>query len=253
MAVRQLSNRLPAAFLQFRHAATAGQEGIQQHCGQHTDLFRKLLSGFQKDAQRHYSQAFVPSRLYPKRHQSSEAMAFWGIISLNVATTILAKSDHPEVKHLVSQYFKTSVAAVAEGRWYTVLTSSVCHTSVVHCALNLLLLAVYRRTQPLGAAEVSRCCHSINNCCSVLSSTHAAMCSALSSIFCCLCWNLAMAHTLPMHSTLWPIEATFQYCFLCRWLCTDYALCCIVMSAAADAVCPGRACWQCHTPGLLLV
>jgi hypothetical protein len=34
------------------------------------------------------------------------------------------------------------------------LTSSICHTSVVHCAINLLMLALYRRTQPLGAAEV---------------------------------------------------------------------------------------------------
>jgi membrane associated rhomboid family serine protease len=148
-----------------RQAATAGQDAVQQHCSQHTDLFRKLLSGTKKDLQRHYSQAFVPSRLYPKRHQSSETTAFWGIIGINVATTILAKSDKPEVKELVSQYFKTSVAAVSEGRWYTLLTSSVCHTSVVHCLVNLALLALYRRTQPLSAAEVSS-----NSSC--LSSSH---------------------------------------------------------------------------------
>jgi membrane associated rhomboid family serine protease len=92
--------------------------------------------------------------LYPKRHQSSETAAFWGIIGLNAATTFLAKSDKPEVKELISQYFRTSVAAVSEGRWYTLFTSSICHTSVVHCAVNLLLLAMYRRTQPLSALEV---------------------------------------------------------------------------------------------------
>lgn len=155
MAVRQLSNRLPAVLLQLgRQGAKAASGQQQQGAGKQGDLLQALLAGLRADAQRHYSQAFQPSRLYPKRHQSSEAVAFWGIVGLNAATTFLAKSDAPEVQQLVSTYFKTSVAAVAEGRWYTLLTSSICHTSVVHCAVNLMLLVLYRRTQPLSAAEV---------------------------------------------------------------------------------------------------
>lgn len=155
MAVRQLSSRLPAAaLLRLGQAATAGQEGLQQQSGRHSELFQKLVAGWKLNFTRQYSQAFQPTRLYPKRHQSSEALAFWGIFGLNAATTILAKSDKPEVQHAVSQHFKTSVAAVSEGRWYTVLTSSICHTSVVHCAVNLLMLLLYRRTQPLNAPEV---------------------------------------------------------------------------------------------------
>lgn len=127
---------------------------MQQQCGRHSELFQKLVAGLKLSVTRQYSQAFQPTRLYPKRHQSSEALAFWGIFGLNAATTILAKSDKPEVQHAVSQHFKTSVAAVSEGRWYTVLTSSMCHTSVVHCAVNLLMLLLYRRTQPLNASEL---------------------------------------------------------------------------------------------------
>jgi hypothetical protein len=157
MAVRQLSNRLPAVFLQqqlLKQATAAGQEGLQQGSSKQLSLFQRLLAGLTQNPQRHYSQAFQPTRLYPKRHQSSESLAFWGIVGLNAATTIIAKSESPDVRWLVSQHFKTSVAAIADGRWYTVLTSSICHTSVVHCAINLLMLALYRRTQPLGAAEV---------------------------------------------------------------------------------------------------
>jgi hypothetical protein len=154
MAVRQLSNRLPAALLQLGRQGAKAAAGQQQQVGAGGDLLQALLTGVRAGAQRHYSQAFQPSRLYPKRHQSSEAVAFWGIVGLNVATTILAKSDAPEVQQLVSTYFKTSVAAVTDGRWYTLLTSSICHTSVVHCAVNLLLLGLYRRTQPLNATEV---------------------------------------------------------------------------------------------------
>lgn len=160
MAVRQLSNRLPAALLQMKQAATAASSaGVQQQwcIGKQPTLLQRLMASIMQGSQRHYSQAFQPTRLYPKRHQSSEALAFWGIVGLNAATTILAKSDSPEVRDLVSTHLKTSVAAIADGRWHTLFTSSICHTSMVHCALNLLMLALYRRTQPLNAAEVSAC------------------------------------------------------------------------------------------------
>jgi hypothetical protein len=154
MAVRQLSSRLPAALLQLRQAGKEGLLQQQQQCAQEAGLLHRFMAGLRHDAQRSYSQAFQPSRLYPKQRQSSDAVAFWGIIGMNTASAFLAKSDKPEVPALIAQHFTTSVAAVSEGRWYTLLTSSLVHTSMVHCVVNLLMLMVYRRTQPLRATEV---------------------------------------------------------------------------------------------------
>lgn len=163
MAVRQLSRCCPPALWQHlgkqagsSTAAAAAEAGWQQQSGQQQPLFRQLLACMRQDAQRHYSQAFQPSRLYPKQRQKSEVLVLWGLIGCNAGMAILAKADQAEVKQLVSQHFKASVEAVSQGRLYTLITSSICHTSIVHCGINVLLLLLYRRTQPLTATEVRR-------------------------------------------------------------------------------------------------
>jgi hypothetical protein len=162
MSLRQLSSRcLNGVLRQVSSAAASTEQGLQQQCGKHNAIFQQLVSGMRADAQRHYSQVFQPSRLYPKQHTTAEAYAFWGLIGLNVATTVAAKVGPPEAQQAILQHCRASVEAVADGRLYTLLTSSVCHTSAVHCAMNLLMLIMYRRVQPLTAREVSaawRCC-----------------------------------------------------------------------------------------------
>jgi hypothetical protein len=156
MSLKQLSSRcLNGLLRQVSSAAASAEQGSQQQCGRHNALFQQLASGMRGDAQRHYSQVFQPSRLYPKQHTTAEAYAFWGLIGLNVATTVAAKVGPPEVQQAILQHCRASVEAVADGRLYTLLTSSVCHTSAVHCAMNLLMLVMYRRVQPLTAREVS--------------------------------------------------------------------------------------------------
>jgi hypothetical protein len=155
MSLKQLSTRcLNGVLRQVSSAAASTEQGLQQQCGKHNALFQQLASGMRADAQRHYSQVFQPSRLYPKQHTTAEAYAFWGLIGLNVATTAAAKVGPPEVQQAILQHCRASVEAVADGRLYTLLTSSVCHTSAVHCAMNLLMLVMYRRVQPLTAREV---------------------------------------------------------------------------------------------------
>jgi hypothetical protein len=172
MAVRQLSRCLPPALWQQLSkqgsssggsgaAAAAGATGAlsthQQAAGRSQPLFQSLLACMRADAQRVYhGQAFQPSRLYPKQHKGSEAAAFWGLVGLNVGVALVAKADSGELKQFLSQHFRASVAAVADGRLHTLLASSICHTSAVHCGVNLLLLGLFRHTQPLSAAEVSR-------------------------------------------------------------------------------------------------
>jgi hypothetical protein len=157
MSLKQLSTRcLNGLLRQVSSAAASTEQGLQQQCsGKHNALVQQIASGMRADAQRHYSQAFQPSRLYPKQHTTAEAYAFWGLIGLNVATTVAAKVGPPEVQQAILQHCRASVEAVADGRLYTLLTSSVCHTSAVHCAMNLLMLVMYRRVQPLTAREVS--------------------------------------------------------------------------------------------------
>lgn len=150
MSLQRLTNRVPAALMRLRHAGS----GQQQQSAHSSSIFELLLEKLKLTKERNYSQVFQPSRLYPKQRSDSGTTAFWGVAGLNVAFTLLATSNKPEVQAFVSQHFKASISSVTEGRWYTLLSSSVCHTSAVHCAVNLLMLAVYRRMQPLTATEV---------------------------------------------------------------------------------------------------
>jgi hypothetical protein len=151
MALRQLSARCLGALQLLQPAAAAV---VQQQCGRQNAVFQQLIGGMRGHLQRQYAQAFQPSRLYPKQHASAEAYVFWGFIGLNLGMTFVAKSDQPEIRHIIMKHFRTSVEAAADGRWYTLLTSIFCHSSVVHCAVNLLMLALYRRSQPLTGREV---------------------------------------------------------------------------------------------------
>jgi hypothetical protein len=164
MSLRQLARCCP--LLVARKTAGAAVEGQAQACGKQQPVFQQLLAGMrgQAHAARHYSQqqqqqhlqqqVFQPSRLYPKQQGGSEAAVFWGLVGVNAGVAFLAKAEAPEVKAALAQHCRASVASLADGRWHTLLTSSVCHTSVLHCGINLLLLALYRRTQPLRAREV---------------------------------------------------------------------------------------------------
>lgn len=146
---------------------SAAARTAEQAAGRAQPFFQQLLRGMRRDAQRAYNtlggqqqqqqQAFQPSRLYPKQHSGSEAAAFWGLVGVNAAVAFAAKADAPEVRQAVSRHFRASVEAVTNGRVHTLLTSSICHTSLWHAGINLLLLLLYRRTQPLAATEVCVC------------------------------------------------------------------------------------------------
>eukprot|EP00879_Flechtneria_rotunda_P014476 GHRR01015126.1.p1 GENE.GHRR01015126.1~~GHRR01015126.1.p1 ORF type:complete len:278 (+),score=63.08 GHRR01015126.1:121-954(+) len=155
MVFRQLSQRCVYALRQAASGQAAEmQQSLQQHCGKQSPAFQQLAANMRQDGKRHHLQVFQPSRLYPKQHSTGETAAFWGLLGLNVATTFAAKADQPEVKQLVREHFRTSVEAIADGRYYTLLTSTICHTSAIHCIINLLVLVLYRRTQPLTACEL---------------------------------------------------------------------------------------------------
>lgn len=155
MSVRQLGSRCASAARQLAASQTAAaQEAVQQQCGRQNAVFQQLRTNMRYQAQRHYSQAFQPSRLYPKQHTTAETYAFWGLIGVNVAITFAAKAALPEIRQSMLQHCRASIEAVSNGRIYTLLTSSVCHTSAIHCAFNLLMLGLFRRTQPLTAKEV---------------------------------------------------------------------------------------------------
>lgn len=158
MALRQLSSRCVGAARQLvnSQAAAVAQEGFQQQCGRQNILFQQLTAAMQRDLQRHYSQVFQPSRLYPKQHTTGEAYAFWGLIGLNIAMTLATKAALPDARQSILQHCRASIESVVNGRVYTLLTSSICHTSAVHCAINLLMLGLFRRTQPLTLREVGQ-------------------------------------------------------------------------------------------------
>jgi membrane associated rhomboid family serine protease len=67
------------------------------------------------------------------------------------------KSESPGVQEFVMTNLRTSVAAIYEGQYHTLVTSIFCHTSAIHCAINLLMLGAFRKTQPLTALEVRTC------------------------------------------------------------------------------------------------
>ena len=116
----------------------------------------QLLSLLRQDVSRSFAtQAFQPSRLYPQQRATPEAALFWSIVAINVLGTMYCKSESADVHEFVMTNLRTSVAAVHEGRYYTLLTSIFCHTSAIHCAINLLMLGMFRKTQPLSAMEVS--------------------------------------------------------------------------------------------------
>ncbi|KAI8465254.1 MAG: hypothetical protein J3K34DRAFT_93200 [Monoraphidium minutum] len=95
------------------------------------------------------------SRLYPKAARfTPEDAAFWGIIALNAAAAAACKAEAPGAREFVLTHMRTSVEAIAGGRLHTLLTCVPVHYSAVHCAINLALLAAFRRVQPLGAAQL---------------------------------------------------------------------------------------------------
>ncbi|KAF8068330.1 HSP90-5 [Scenedesmus sp. PABB004] len=148
MALRSLRSRCCAGALRWQLAGQAA--AAEQRPGAAHPLFAQLLAGLRLAS----GAAFQPSRLYPKQHSAGEAAAFWGLLALNVGAAAAAKAGPPELREALLTHARASVDALAAGRWHTLLASGVVHTSAVHCGLNLLMLLLYRRTQPLSAREL---------------------------------------------------------------------------------------------------
>lgn len=105
-------------------------------------------------SRRSQSTYFQPSRLYPQRSSTPESGVFWTIVGTNVLLCIATKQEDPGFREVLHTQLRTSIAAVLDGRYSSILTGPLIHTSVFHCALNLLFLALVRRVQPLTATEV---------------------------------------------------------------------------------------------------
>ncbi|KIZ04302.1 hypothetical protein MNEG_3659 [Monoraphidium neglectum] len=98
---------------------------------------------------------FTPSRLYPKAFKyTTEDAAFWGIIGANVLAALACKAEAPWAREFVMRHMRTSVEALVDGRYHTLVTCVVSHYSLIHMAINLAMLAVFRRTQPLAAGKL---------------------------------------------------------------------------------------------------
>jgi membrane associated rhomboid family serine protease len=146
---------------------------------------------------------FRPSRLYRQRQGvvTTEAAAFWGIVAANFAGVLVAKQavegagggggEHQQqaaaatatttppptttARDAVLDHCRASLSALSAGRFYTLLTSPLIHLSAVHCALNLLPLALCRRAVPLSGAE--------------LAATYAAGCLAAAAAHVAWLWH----------------------------------------------------------------
>jgi membrane associated rhomboid family serine protease len=97
---------------------------------------------------------------------------FWGIVAANFLGVVLAKEAveggngaggeaSPATATLspprdaILDHFRASLSALRDGRWHTLLTSPLIHLSAVHCALNVLPLALCRRAVPLSGVELA--------------------------------------------------------------------------------------------------
>ncbi|GBF99723.1 hypothetical protein Rsub_12436 [Raphidocelis subcapitata] len=98
---------------------------------------------------------FTPSRLFPKQRRFTAAdAAFWGIAAANAATCIAAKAEAPAPREFVLRHMRASVESVLDGRLHTLPACVVAHYSAVHCAVNIGLLALFRRVHPLTAPQL---------------------------------------------------------------------------------------------------
>lgn len=153
-----LRGLLSAASSSSPDAAASGLfAAMRQRSVAHNNLF--LLPGSFLSSSWRFTRSFStfqPSRLYPKqRYKTPEDAAFWGIIGLNVGMLIAASSPNSYTQHLINRHFVTSVDAMYDGRFHTILTSIFTNTSAVHCAMNLSLLAFFRRVpNPLSAVQL---------------------------------------------------------------------------------------------------
>lgn len=102
--------------------------------------------------------AFQPSRLYPKqRHRTPEDSVFWGIVGLNIGMMAVAADPDPMVRSILERHFTASVASLADGRLWTLATSTFANASAVHCAMSLAALALFRRVPaPLPAGALAK-------------------------------------------------------------------------------------------------
>ena len=111
---------------------------------------------------------------------TGEAAVFWGIVAANLLGVVVAKEavegsgaadadaaaadaaadaaaappGQTTPRDALLDHFRASVASLRAGRWHTLLTSPLIHLSAVHCALNLLPLALCRRAVPLAGREL---------------------------------------------------------------------------------------------------
>lgn len=123
---------------------------------------------------------FTPTRLYPKNQRfTSEDAAFWGILAANAGITIAAKSEDPAAREFVLRHMRTSIEAVVDGRYHTVLTAPLAHLSAVHLALNMALLTLFRRVQPLAAGQVRLAAGCPAGCCKITARASTAAAASL--------------------------------------------------------------------------
>lgn len=139
------------------HAAALLAKATSQTSASGADVNR-ILSRHWPSLFRSLSTSFQPSRLYPKQQRlPSETYAFWGLVATNVAAVLWNKQEDPHIRQLSLQHLRTSVEAILDGRYHTLITSIFSHFSGIHCAVNLLMLVFSRSTLQLTAAEVTTC------------------------------------------------------------------------------------------------
>ena len=98
---------------------------------------------------------FTPTRLYAKRGSlAPEDVAFWAIVAANAGVLLACKQEGSAARAFALEHMRASLEALLDGRLYTVAAAAVTHLSAVHCALNLLPLALFRRVAPLAAREL---------------------------------------------------------------------------------------------------
>jgi hypothetical protein len=95
-----------------------------------------------------------PSLFQKKRVFTPEDAAFWGILGINVAVAVAARADDPGIREAVMTHCGASIPGLAAGRAYTLATCLVTHYSGVQCAINMGLLALFRRVHQLSARQV---------------------------------------------------------------------------------------------------
>lgn len=97
---------------------------------------------------------FRSSKIFKRPHYLlPEEYTTLALLGLNFIPMLMSKDARPAVRNIVLSHFRTSIEALSEGRYYTILTSVFSHWSLWHFASNFGLLLFFRNVVPLSAFE----------------------------------------------------------------------------------------------------